>query len=88
MSRTIPSRLAFVALPLLAGIVMAAPAAEARVGFGLTVPLIVAPPVVVAPPPAVVAPPPPYYVLPPGYDYAPPPGYFWYDRFGRRHWAR
>jgi hypothetical protein len=33
--------------------------------------------------------PPQYYALPPGYYYAPPPayGYFWYDRFGRRHWA-
>ena len=94
------SRWPLVALSLLAGIVLAAPAAEARVGFGITVPLVVpppimvAPPVVVAPPPVAVAPPPyyapaPYYALPPGYYYAPPPGYgyFWYDRFGRRHWA-
>jgi len=101
MSRiTSYSRWPLVALPLLAGIVLAAPAAEARVGFGITVPLVVpppimvAPPVVVAPPPVAVAPPPyyapaPYYALPPGYYYAPPPGYgyFWYDRFGRRHWA-
>jgi hypothetical protein len=68
-------------MPLLAGLVLAAPAAEARVGFGLTVPLVVPPPVVVAPP-VVAAPPvvvaPPYYVLPPGYSYAPPPyGYLW-----------
>jgi|SRR5688572_21663457 hypothetical protein len=95
------SKHALVALPLLlAGIVLAAPAAEARVGIGLSVPLIVpppamvAPPVVVAPPAVVPAPPvvlgpPPYYALPPGYYYAPPPayGYVWYDRFGRRHWA-
>jgi len=88
------------ALPLLlAGILLTAPA-EARVGIGLSVPLIVPPPVVVAPPvaaaPPVVVPAPPmvvgppqYYALPPGYYYAPPPayGYFWYDRFGRRHWA-
>ena len=101
MSRiTSYSRWPLVALPLLTGIVLAAPAAEARVGFGITVPLVVpppvmvAPPVVVAPPPVAVAPPPyyapaPYYALPPGYYYAPPPGYgyFWYDRFGRRHWA-
>ena len=100
MSRiTSYSRRAVVALPLLAGIVLAAPVAEARVGFGITVPLVVpppvmvAPPVVAAPPPVVVVPPavagPPYYALPPGYYYAPPPGYgyFWYDRFGRRHWA-
>ena len=98
MSRTIrwKSKHTLVALPLLlAGIVLAAPAAEARVGIGLSVPLFVAPPVVVAPPAVVAAPPPyyapaPYYALPPGYYYAPPPayGYFWYDRFGRRHWAR
>jgi hypothetical protein len=94
MSRiTSYSRWPLVALPLLAGIVLAAPAAEARVGFGITVPLVVPPPVMVAPP-VVAAPPPyyapaPYYALPPGYYYAPPPGYgyFWYDRFGRRHWA-
>ena len=92
MSR-ITSRWLLAALPLLAGVVLAAPPAEARVGFGLTVPLVVPPPVVVAPPvyvapPAVVAPA-PYYALPPGYYYAPAPGYgyFWYDRFGRRHWA-
>ena len=104
MSRTIrwKSKHTLVALPLLlAGIVLAAPAAEARVGIGLSIPLVVPPPVVVAPPvvaapPAVVAAPPPYYApspyyaLPPGHYYAPPPayGYFWYDRFGRRHWAR
>ena len=95
MSRiTSYSRWARVALPLLAGIVLAAPAAEARVGFGFSVPLVVPPPVMVAPPmvaapPPVVVAPPPYYALPPGYYYAPPPGYgyFWYDRFGRRHWA-
>ena len=100
MSRiTSYSRWPLVALPLLAGIVLAAPAAEARVGFGITVPLVVPPPVMVAPPvvaapPLYYAPPPyyapaPYYALPPGYYYAPPPGYgyFWYDRFGRRHWA-
>ena len=94
MSRiTSCSRWAFVALPLLVGIVLAAPAAEARVGFGFSVPLVVPPPVVAVPPPMVVAPPvvgpPPYYALPPGYYYAPPPGYgyFWYDRLGRRHWA-
>ena len=94
MSRiTSYSRWPLVALPLLAGIVLAAPAAEARVGFGITVPLVVPPPVMVAPP-VVAAPPPnyappPYYALPPGYYYAPPPGYgyFWYDRLGRRHWA-
>ena len=88
------SQRALMALPLLAGLVLAAPAAEARVGFGITVPLVVPPPVMVvppvyaAPPPVVVAPA-PYYALPPGYYYAPPPsyGYFWYDRFGRRHWA-
>ncbi len=58
MSRiTSYSRLALVALPLLAGIVLAAPAAEARVGFGFTVPLVVPPPVMVAPP-MVAAPPP------------------------------
>lgn len=82
MSRiTSKSRWALATLPLLAGIVLAAPAAEARVGLGITVPLVVPPPVVVAPPP--------YYALPPGYYYAPPPayGYFWYDRFGHRHWA-
>lgn len=80
MSRiTSYSRWPLVALPLLAGIVLAAPAAEARVGFGITVPLVVPPPVMVAPP--VAAAPPPYYAPPPGY------GYFWYDRFGRRHWA-
>jgi hypothetical protein len=100
MSRiTSNSQRALLALPLLAGLVLAAPAAEARVGFGITVPLVapppvmVAPPVYAAPPPVVVAPgvvaPAPYYALPPGYYYAPPPGYgyFWYDRFGRRHWA-
>ena len=95
MSRiTSYSRWPLVALPLLAGIVLAAPAAEARSGFGVTVPLVVPPPVMVAPPvvvapPAVAGPPPYYYALPPGYYYAPPPGYgyFWYDRFGRRHWA-
>src|SRR6185436_20644230 len=99
MSRiTSYSRSPLVALPLLAGIVLVAPAAEARAGFGITVPLVVPPPVMVAPP-VVAAPPPyyvpppyyapaPYYALPPGYYYAPPPGYgyFWYDRFGRRHW--
>jgi len=93
MSRiTSYSRSPLVALPLLAGIVLAAPAAEARSGFGVTVPLVVpppvmvAPPVVVAPPPVVVAPP-PVVVAPPAV--AGPPGYgdFWYDRFGRRHWA-
>lgn len=98
MTRTIRWKHTLVALPLLlAGIVLAAPAAEARVGIGLSLPLIVPPPVVVAPPvyavpPTIVpvGPPPPYYALPPGYYYAPPPayGYFWYDRFGRRHWAR
>jgi hypothetical protein len=92
MSRTIrwKSKHTLVALPLLlAGIVLAAPAAEARVGIGLSVPLFVAPPAVVAAPPPYYAPA-PYYALPPGYYYAPPPayGYFWYDRFGRRHWAR
>jgi hypothetical protein len=101
MTRTIRWKHTLVALPLLlAGIVLAAPAAEARVGIGLSVPLIVPPPVMVAPPvlvappavvpaPPVVVGPPPYYALPPGYYYAPPPayGYFWYDRFGRRHWA-
>lgn len=88
------SQRALMALPLLAGLVLAAPAAEARVGFGITVPLVVPPPVMVAPPvyaapPPVVVAPAPYYALPPGYYYAPPPsyGYFWYDRFGRRHWA-
>jgi hypothetical protein len=92
MSRT-SWKSALVALPLLAGIVLAAPPAEARVGLGITVPLVVPPPVVVAPPvvaaPPVVVGPPPYYVLPPGYYYAPPPsyGYLWYDRFGRRHWT-
>jgi hypothetical protein len=50
-------------LPLLAGIELAAPAAEARVGFGITVPLVVPPPIMMAPP--VVAAPPPYYALPP-----------------------
>ena len=103
MSRTVrwKSKHALVAMTLLfAGIVLAAPAAEARVGIGLSFPLIVPPPVMVAPPvvvapPAVVPAPPyyapaPYYALPPGYYYAPPPvyGYFRYDRFGRRHWAR
>ena len=95
MSRiTSTSQRALMALPLLAGLVLAAPAAEARVGFGITVPLVVPPPVVVAPPvyaapPPVMVAPAPYYALPPGYYYAPPPGYgyFWYDRFGRRHWA-
>lgn len=89
MSRT---SWALAALPLLAGLALVAPAAEARVGFGLTVPLVVPPPVVLAPPvvmapPAVIVGPPAYYALPPGYYYAPPPyGYVWYDRFGRRHW--
>ena len=94
MSRiTSNSQRALLALPLLVGLVLAAPAAEARVGFGITVPLIVPPPVMVAPPvyaaPPVVVAPAPYYALPPGYYYAPPPGYgyFWYDRFGHRHWA-
>jgi hypothetical protein len=102
MSRTTSnSQRALLALPLLAGLVLAAPAAEARVGFGITVPLVVPPPIMVAPPvyaappPVYAAPPPvyaepaPYYALPPGYYYAPPPGYgyFWYDRFGHRHWA-
>ena len=94
MSRiTSNSQRALLALPLLAGLVLAAPAAEARVGSGITVPLVVPPPVMVAPPvyaaPPVVVAPAPYYALPPGYYYAPPPGYgyFWYDRFGRRHWA-
>ena len=95
MSRiTSKSKWTLAALPLLAGVGLAAPAAEARVGFGVTVPLIVPPPVVVAPPvyaapPPVAVVPAPYYALPPGYYYAPPPayGYFWYDRFGRRHWA-
>ena len=95
MSRiTSNSQRALLALPLLAGLVLAAPAAEARVGFGITVPLVVPPPVVVAPPvyaapPPVMVAPAPYYALPPGYYYAPPPGYgyFWYDRFGHRHWA-
>ena len=86
MSRiTSYSRSPLVALPLLAGIVLAAPAAEARSGFGVTVPLVVPPPVMVAPP--VVVAPPPVVVAPPAV--AGPPGYgdFWYDRFGRRHWA-
>jgi hypothetical protein len=96
MTRTIRWKHALVAFPLLlAGIVLAAPAAEARVRIGLSVPLIVPPPVVVAPPVYAVPPtivpagPPPYYAVPPGYYYAPPPayGYVWYDRFGRRHWA-
>ena len=73
MSRiTSNSQRALLALPLLAGLVLAAPAAEARVGFGITVPLIVPPPVMVAPPvyaapPPVYAEPAPYYALPPGY---------------------
>jgi hypothetical protein len=84
-----------------AGIPLAAATAEARVGIGTNLgfppivapPVVVAPPLVVAPPPVVAAPPvvvgpPPYYVLPPGYYYAPGHGYYWYDRFGRRHWAR
>ena len=95
MSRiTSNSQRALLALPLFAGLVLAAPVAEARVGFGITVPLVVPPPVMVAPPvyaapPPVVVAPAPYYALPPGYYYAPPPGYgyFWYDRFGHRHWA-
>jgi hypothetical protein len=93
MSRiTSKSKWVLAALSLLAGLMLAAPAAEARVGFGLSVPLVVPPPVVVAPPvvaapPPVVVAPAPYYAVPP-YYYAPPPayGYLWYDRFGRRHW--
>jgi hypothetical protein len=77
-----------------AGLLLMAPAAEARVGIGLN--LAVPPPVVVAPP--VIAAPPPYYAPPlgyyyapgAGYYYAPPPsyGFFWYDHFGHRHWRR
>lgn len=77
---------------------LAATAAQARVGVGINLgfpPIIVPAPVVVAPPPppAVAVPPvvigpPPYYVLPPGYYYAPGYGYYWYDHWGRRHWAR
>jgi hypothetical protein len=65
-----------------ASLLLAVPAAQAHVGVGLSlgVPLVVAPPlVVVAPPPYSYAPPPVYY-------YAPGYGYFWYDRFGHRHW--
>jgi hypothetical protein len=99
MTRTIRWKHSLALPLLLAGIVLAAPAAEARIGIGLSVPLIVpppamaAPPVVVAPPAAVPAPvvvgPPPCYALPHGYYYALPPayGYVWYDRFGRRRWA-
>ena len=99
-----------VALPIVAAsVLLAAPAAQARVGIGLNLgfppvivppPVVVAPPVAVAPPvvaapPAVAAPPvvvgpPVYYAMPPAYYYAPPPsfGFFWYDRFGHRHWRR
>jgi hypothetical protein len=94
MSRiTSNSQRVLMALPLLAGLVLAAPSAEARVGFGITVPLIVPPPVMVAPPlyaapPPVVIAPAPYYALPPGYYYAPPGyGYFRYDRFGHPRWS-
>jgi hypothetical protein len=71
-----------------ATVLLAAPTADARVGFGITLgfpPIVAPPPVVVAPPVAVG--PPPYYALPPGYYYAPGYGYYWYDRWGRRHWA-
>jgi hypothetical protein len=90
VSHHLKSKWVLAALPLLVGIVLAAPAADVRVGVGITVPLVVPPPVVAAPPPVVVAPA-PYYAVPPGYYYAspyyaPPPAYFWYDRFGRRHW--
>ena len=69
------------------GILLAAPAAQARVGIGINLgfPPVIVPPVVVAPPvvaapPVVVAPPaasgpPAYYALPPGYCYA--PGYYY-----------
>ena len=99
MSRINRSKfLALAALPLIVGgSVLAASPAQARVGVGISLgfppPVVVAPPVVPAPP-AVVVRPPAYYVAPPGYYpgyyYAPAPGYgyFWYDRFGRRHWAR
>ena len=85
-----------IALPIMAAsILLAAPAAQARVGFGITLgfpPVVVPPPVVVAPP--VVAGPPAYYAppyyAPPPYYYAPAPsyGFFWYDHFGHRHWHR
>ena len=72
-----------------AGILLVAPAADARVGIGLNlaIPPVVAPPPVVVAPPPYYAPPPAYY-YPPPYYYAPAPGYgfFSYDRFGHRHW--
>jgi hypothetical protein len=79
-----------------ASILLAAPAAQARVGVGINLgfPPIVVPPIVVAPPvvaaPPVVVGPPAYYAPPPGYYYGPAPRYgvFWHDRFGHRHWRR
>lgn len=92
------SKQGLVALPIVvASILLAAPAAQARVGIGVNLgfpPVVVPPPVVVAPPvvaaPPVVVGPPAYYAAPPAYYYAPPPsfGFFWYDRFGHRHWRR
>jgi hypothetical protein len=75
----------FVALALLAGgFAVLAPAAQARVSvaIGLGYPAYIAPPPVVVAPPA-------YYTAAP---YPPPvvvaPGYWWYDRWGHRHWRR
>jgi hypothetical protein len=82
---------------MLASVLLVAPAAQARVGIGLNLgfpPIVAPPPVVVAPPvmaaPPVVVGPPAYYAPPPAYYYAPAPsyGFFWYDRFGHRHWHR
>ncbi len=95
MSLTIAPKLKrrMLALALVpAGILLAMPAAQASVAFRFGFPLIVPPPVVVAPPafvappPAVAVPTPYYYARPPVYYYTPGYGYFWYDRFGRRHW--
>jgi hypothetical protein len=68
-----------IALPIIAAsILLAAPAAQTRGGFGfsLGIPLVVPPPVVAAPPPPVVLGPPAYYAPPPPYYYPPPPAYY------------
>jgi hypothetical protein len=90
-------RPAWLALALVTGLVLGAPASQAaHVGIGINLfPPVVAPPIVVAPPAVVAAPPvvvgpPAYYVAPHRYYYARGPrhGFYWYDHNGHRYWHR